>query len=91
MEVFHIHTLISWKIFHLLTMLTPVMYQVFLSPLCFGGIASESSDKKWAFLSPAEVVRFADKLEFVLMPTALKKEWSPIQNFYRQVAVKHKG
>ena len=44
--------------------LTPVMYQALLAPLCFGGIASESSDKKWAFLSPAEVVRFADKLEF---------------------------
>ena len=36
--------------------LTPVMYQALLAPLCFGGIASESSDKKWAFLSPAEVV-----------------------------------
>ncbi len=72
-------------------MLTPVMYQALLAPLCFGGIASESSDKKWAFLSPAKVVWFADKLKFALMPTALGKEWSPIQSFYRQVAVKHKG
>ena len=36
--------------------LTPVMYQVLLAPLCSNGIASESSDKKWVFLSPAEVV-----------------------------------
>jgi len=62
-----------------------------LSPLSSGGIASESSDKKWAFLSPAEVVLFTGKLEFLLMPTALGKEWSPIQSFYRQVTVKHKG
>jgi len=67
------------------------MYQALLAPLCFGGIASESSDKKWAFLSSAEVVLFTGKLEFVLMPTALEKEWSPIQSFYSQVAVKHKG
>ena len=71
--------------------LTPVKYQALLSPLCSGGIASESSDKKWAFLSPAEVVWFADKLEFILMLTTLGKERSLIQSFYRQVAVKHKG
>jgi len=67
------------------------MYQALLAPLCFDGIVSESSDKKWAFLSPAKVVWLADKLKFVLMPTALGKEWSPIQSFYSQVAVKHKG
>ena len=77
--------------FHLLIMLTPVMHQALLAPLCFGGIASESSAKKLAFLSPAEVILFTGKLGFALMPTALGKEWSSIQSFYRQVAVKHKG
>jgi len=67
------------------------MHQALLAPLCFDGIASESSDKKWAFLSPAEDVWFADKLKFALMPTSLGKERPPIQSFYRQVAVKHKG
>ena len=67
------------------------MYQALLAPLCSNGIASESSDKKWAFLSPAEVVLFTGKLEFILMPIALGKERSLIQSFYRQVAVKHKG